>query len=500
MKLSQSVRFAAWSAVVFLATVLRAGATGDGASLASQTIPANTVMAPGQTFTQTWTMQNTGTTTWSPGASGYILNIVGTDSLGAIPLSTNTISSRFHPYAIIGSGSSVAPGATAAFSMCFIAPETAGTYHDTFQMTNASGASFGPQVTVQIVVQQAGPSGQYDRAKAVSYANNYAGFVCSDGYFWTNGSSYGNFGALAPVPTSPIGDDCAHFVSSCIGSQSSQKGGGLSIATRVPPTYGEPGAARLISTCLLAAGLATEVSSLSSLSPGDVIGWNWEGNTNIANIDHDTIYLGNGLLAAHSSSHLDASATTLYQSSEPNWKWHLIHILDKADTIPPLVSISSPTNGQTVTGSTIAVSGTANDAGCPSTGVSLVQAQMNGTGGTWQAANGTNGWSASVSLSSGANKVYIRSRDGAGNYSTVASVTVTYNPPPPVFVGSFVTGGKVQTTLSGLSAGERIVLQVSSDLKTWTPIQTNTANGSTLSFTNAINPALQGQYFRARVQ
>jgi len=49
--------------------------------------------------------------------------------------------------------------------------------------------------------------------------NNYAGYVSSDGYFWTNGSGYGYFGALAPVPTSPIGDDCAHFVSCCIGSQ-----------------------------------------------------------------------------------------------------------------------------------------------------------------------------------------------------------------------------------------------------------------------------------------
>ena len=177
------------------------------------------------------------------------------------------------------------------------------------------------------------------------------------------------------------------------------------------------------------ADLAVEVSSLSSLSPGDVIGWNWAGDTNLANIDHDTIYLGNGVLAAHSASHLDVSATTYYQGSYPQLAWHLIHILNKADTIPPTVAISSPTNGQTFTSSTIAVSGTANDAGCPSTGVALVQAQMNGTGGTWQTASGTNNWSASASLNSGANTIYVRSRDVAGNYSTVASVNVTYTPP-----------------------------------------------------------------------
>ena len=86
MKINQGVQIPACSAALFLATVLHAGA-GDGASFVSETIPTNTVMAPGQTFTNTWTMQNTGTTTWSPGNSGYTLNMAGTDSLGAVPLS-----------------------------------------------------------------------------------------------------------------------------------------------------------------------------------------------------------------------------------------------------------------------------------------------------------------------------------------------------------------------------------------------------------------------------
>ena len=499
MKISQGVQISACSAVLFLATLLQAGA-GDGASFVSATIPTNLVMAPGQTLTNTWTMRNTGTTTWSPTESGYTLNMAGTDSLGAVPLTARPLSGAYPPCASINGGGSVASGATATFSMTFIAPETAGTYTDTFQMANVSAATFGPTVTVQIVVQQAGPTGQFDRAKAVSYANNYARFVCGDGYFWTDGSTESNLGALAPVPTSPIGDDCAHFVSCCIGSEPHQKGGGLTVTTRAPPAYGEPGAPRLISTCLLAAGLATEVTSLSSLSPGDVIGWDWSGTTNIGSLDHDTLYLGNGLIAAHSTSHLDISATTYYQGSYPGLAWHLIHILNKADTIPPTVAISSLTNGQIFASPTIAVSGTASDTGCPCTGVSLVQAQMNGTGGTWQTASGTNNWSVSVSLNSGANTIYVRSKDGAGNYSTVASVNLTYNPPAPVFGGSSVSGGKLQMTLSRLSVGEAVVVEASSDLRNWMPIQTNTATGSTLSFTNAINPALPGQYFRARVR
>src|ERR1017187_323783 len=478
MKINPGGQISACAAVLLLATVWQAVA-GDGTSFVSATIPTNAVMSPGQTFTNTWTMTNTGTTTWSSGYSGYTLNIAGTDSLGAVPLSPRTSSGANPPIATINGGGSVAPGTTATFSMSFIAPETAGTYSDTFQMANVSAITFGPTVTVQIVVQQAGPTGQLDRAKAVSYANNYARFVGSDGYFWTDGSTESNLGALTPVPTSPIGDDCAHFVSCCIGSEPHQKGGGLTITTRAPPAYGEPGAARLISTCLLAAGLATEVTSLSSLSPGDVIGWDWAGNTNMGSLDHDTVYLGNGVIAAHSASHLDVSATTYYQSSYPNLAWHLIHILNKADTIPPTVAISSLTNGQIFASSTIPVSGTASDAGCPCTWVSLVQAQMNGTGGAWQTASGTNNWSASVSLNSGANTIYVRSKDGAGNYSTVASVNVTYNPPAPVFGGASVNGGKLQTTLSGLSAGETVVVEASSDLHNWTPIQTNTVSGST---------------------
>ncbi len=499
MKANQGARISACFAVLFLATVWQARA-GDGASFLSATIPANMVMAPGQTFTNTWTIQNAGTTTWSPTESGYTLNMAGTDSLGAVPLTARPLSGSYPPCASINGGGSVAPGATATFSMTFIAPETAGTYSDTFQMANASAVTFGPTLRVQIVVQRAGPAGQFDRAKAVSYANNYARFVCGDGYFWTDGSTESNLGALTPVPTSPIGDDCAHFVSCCIGSESHQKGGGLTITTRAPPAYGEPGAARLISTCLLAAGLATEVTSLSSLSPGDVIGWDWAGNTNIGSLDHDTLYVGNGLIAAHSASHLDVSATTYYQTSYPHLAWHLIHILNKADTIPPTVAITSLTDGQISASSTIAVSGTASDAGCPGTGVSLVQAQINGTGGAWQTASGTSNWSASVSLKSGPNTLYVRSKDGAGNYSTVASVHVTYNPPPPVFGASSVSGGKLQTTLSGLTAGETVVVEASSDLRDWTPIQTNTVSGSALSVTNAINPALAGQYFRARVR
>jgi hypothetical protein len=300
---------------------------GDNAALVSVSIPPGTQIMPRTVFTQTWTFKNTGTTTWSPTYHGYTLNIIGEDSLGAVPLADKPYVSSYTS-ASIGSGQSIAPGAQATFTMNFIAPEAAGSYTDTFQLNSSSSVFFGPYVTVQITVLAAGSTNQYDRARAVSYANNYAGYVCSDGYFWTNSWPYGAFPPGSPAPKSGLGDDCAHFVSCCIGSEPNVRGGGLPIPSRVPPTYGEPGAAKLVNDCLIGPGYAVEVSSLSQLSPGDVIGWNWESDTNIADLDHVTLYLGNGLLAAHSGSCLDVSADTWYQSSEPGYVRHLIHIFD----------------------------------------------------------------------------------------------------------------------------------------------------------------------------
>jgi len=321
-------------------TALPSGPGGqDAAQLISVSITNGTPVMPRTMFTQTWTMTNTGTTTWTPGFTGYTMAMLGEDSLGAMPPSARTFAWPT-PATTIDSGASVAPGAQATFTMGFIAPETAGSVTDSFQLKNTGGEFFGPTNTVQIVVLPAGSTNQYDRARAVSYANNYAGYVNSDGYFWTNGSSYGTFTPLSPAPSSGLGDDCAHFVSCCIGSEPHVRGAGLNIPGRVPPTYGEPGAAKLVNNCLIGPGYAVEVFSLTNLSPGDLVAWNWEGDTNIADLDHVTLYLGNGLLAAHSSSALDVSANTWYQGAEPDYVRHLIHILDA----PTIASFNAGNN------------------------------------------------------------------------------------------------------------------------------------------------------------
>jgi hypothetical protein len=167
----------------------------------------------------------------------------------------------------------------------------------------------------------------YNRTAAVGYANQYWNECVSDGYFWINGSIYKYYGAGAPVPVnvageaSGIGDDCAHFVSSCLGTPA----GGLSIASRVPPTYGEPGAARL-DQLLITAGYAQQVTSVSQLTPGDVIGYDWDGSGKgaMSGIDHTVIYLGRNVIASHATSH-DGVA----------WNW-----ANSSSTIPFLIHIT----------------------------------------------------------------------------------------------------------------------------------------------------------------
>src|SRR3954471_12507920 len=157
----------------------------------------------------------------------------------------------------------------------------------------------------------------YNRTAAVNYANANWNKVVSDGYFWINGSTANFYGAGAPVPVnvpgeaSGIGDDCAHYVSSVLGTP----GGGLTIPSRAG-TYGEPGAARLDELLVgnSSGGYGTTyqygqlVTSVSELTPGDVIGYDWDnsGKGSMSGIDHTVIYVGNNKVDCHATSHLAA--------------------------------------------------------------------------------------------------------------------------------------------------------------------------------------------------
>ena len=93
------------------------------------------------------------------------------------------------------------------------------------------------------------------------------------------------------------------------------------------------------------------------------------------------------------------------------------------DVVSPSISITNPADGAQFNQSVLSVSGTAAD----NISVALVELRLNG--GVWQTATGTTIWNGSANLISGTNTIQARSRDGAGNYSTIASVIATYSPP-----------------------------------------------------------------------
>lgn len=207
----------------------------------------------------------------------------------------------------------------------------------------------------------------YDRNAAVAYANRYWNKVVSDGYFWINGSTANYYGAGQPVPVnvpgeaSGIGDDCAHFVSSVIGAP----GGGLTIPSRAG-TYGEPGAARLDELLVgnSAGGYGTTykygqlVTSVSQLTPGDVIGYDWTGSGggSMSGIDHTVFYLGNNMIAAHSTSH-DSVAWNWANSS--NTITFFIHMTVANSIVPTAPSNVSPAANATVSSLTPLLSASA---------------------------------------------------------------------------------------------------------------------------------------------
>lgn len=99
------------------------------------TIPDDTVMTPGQAFTKTWLVQNSGSCAWE---AGFKFAFTGGDAMGG---QTFTL-----PKA-------VAPGAQLEISIPMVAPTNkTGTVRGNWRMSTATGTFFGDEVFVQIVV------------------------------------------------------------------------------------------------------------------------------------------------------------------------------------------------------------------------------------------------------------------------------------------------------------------------------------------------------------
>jgi hypothetical protein len=99
------------------------------------TVPDNTVMPPGLSFTKTWEVQNSGSCAWAP---GFTFSLVGGDAMGGQALKLEQ---------------PVQVGSVTQLSVAMVAPAgKTGTVQATWRMADATGAYFGNALTVVILV------------------------------------------------------------------------------------------------------------------------------------------------------------------------------------------------------------------------------------------------------------------------------------------------------------------------------------------------------------
>jgi hypothetical protein len=98
------------------------------------TIPDNTPVTAGQTFTKTWKVKNAGSCAWD---AGFKFAYVSGEQMGG---TTFTLPA------------SVAAGAVTDISVSLTAPNKTGTLRGDWRMSTAGGQFFGDQVYVQVVV------------------------------------------------------------------------------------------------------------------------------------------------------------------------------------------------------------------------------------------------------------------------------------------------------------------------------------------------------------
>jgi parallel beta-helix repeat protein len=120
-----------------------------------------------------------------------------------------------------------------------------------------------------------------------------------------------------------------------------------------------------------------------------------------------------------------------YWVKSPNKDYYPLMEPYHGDTIPPVISITSPIGGEIFTTVPILVTGTAFDIG--ESGLRNVEVRVKG--GNWTNATGTSTWSTSLSLNPHLNVIEARAWDDSGNPSQVISVEVAYDSPdndPPI--------------------------------------------------------------------
>ena len=111
------------------------GCSDQSQFVSDVTIPDNTLMAPGQNFTKTWRLRNSGSCTWTTAYDAVFVDGNAMGGVAAVPLA-----------------GSVPPNSTVDVSISLSAPSTNGTYRATYRIRNDKDVLFPSPFFVQIVV------------------------------------------------------------------------------------------------------------------------------------------------------------------------------------------------------------------------------------------------------------------------------------------------------------------------------------------------------------
>jgi Glucodextranase, domain B/Beta-propeller repeat len=123
---------------------------------------------------------------------------------------------------------------------------------------------------------------------------------------------------------------------------------------------------------------------------------------------------------------------------------------DPVDSTPPVITIDSHKNSQTVATSSILLAGTATDLGQGGSGISSVTVNGTPANGDTAAGSATANWSQTVALIPGPNVISVVARDNSPKQNAAAqSITIIYDPtdttPPALAVTSHRKGQTVST-------------------------------------------------------
>jgi YD repeat-containing protein len=144
------------------------------------------------------------------------------------------------------------------------------------------------------------------------------------------------------------------------------------------------------------------------------------------------------------------------------------------DSLPPILSIASLTNGSVVLTNSVLISGTATDSTRGNNGIATVTANGQPASGAVTSLNSTSEWSVLVSLTPGYNPIRTVASDASAvlNRTTNELMLIramASNEPPAVTASRVSSNGRIETTLVGY-IGSTYGVWASSDLVNWTQV------------------------------